>query len=46
MGQEFLLTVFTQGEAIAEDDGFLPAVGSLVAAEMPRLVPEIRSRRP
>jgi beta-lactamase class A len=46
MGQEFLLTVFTQGEAIAEDDGFLPAVGALVAAEMPRLVPEIRSRRP
>lgn len=33
-GHEFLLTVFTQGEAIAEDDGFLPAVGALVAAEM------------
>ncbi|WP_186418340.1 serine hydrolase [Bosea sp. CS1GBMeth4] len=33
-GQEFLLTVFTQGEAIAEDDGFLPAIGSLVAAEL------------
>lgn len=46
MGQEFLLTVFTQGEAIAEDDGFLPAIGALVAAEMPRLAPEIRSRRP
>jgi len=33
-GQEFLLTVFTQGEAIAEDDGFLPAIGALVAAEL------------
>lgn len=33
-GQEFLLTVFTQGELIAEDDGFLPAIGALVAAEM------------
>ena len=33
-GQEFLLTVFTQGEAIAEDDGFLPAIGSLVASEL------------
>ncbi len=33
-GQEFLLTVFTQGEPIAEDDGFLPAIGALVAAEM------------
>lgn len=32
--QEFLLTVFTQGEAIAEDDSFLPAIGALVAAEM------------
>lgn len=32
--QEFLLTVFTQGEAIAEDDGFLPAIGALVAAEL------------
>lgn len=33
-GQEFLLTVFTQGEPIAEDDGLLPAIGALVAAEM------------
>ena len=33
-GQEFLLTVFTQGELIAEDDGFLPAIGALVAGEM------------
>ena len=32
--QDFLLTVFTQGEAIAEDDSFLPAIGALVAAEM------------
>ena len=31
---EFLLTVFTQGEAIGEDDSFLPAIGALVAAEM------------
>lgn len=35
-GQEFLLTVFTQGEAIAEDDAFLPAIGALVAAELSR----------
>lgn len=35
-GQEFGLTVFTQGEAIAEDDSFLPAIGSLVATEMLR----------
>jgi beta-lactamase class A len=33
-GQEFLLTVFTQGEAIAEDDDFLPSIGALVAAEI------------
>jgi beta-lactamase class A len=33
-GAEFLLTVFTQGEAIAEDDGFLPAIGALTAAEI------------
>jgi hypothetical protein len=33
-GHEFLLTVFTQGEPIAEDDGFLPTMGALVAAEM------------
>lgn len=33
-GQEFLLTVFTQGELIAEDDSFLPAIGALVAAEL------------
>lgn len=39
-GQEFLLTVFTQGEAIAEDDGFLPAIGALVAAEMSALARE------
>lgn len=32
--QEFLLTVFTQGEAIAENDGFLPAIGALVAAKL------------
>jgi hypothetical protein len=35
-GQEFLLTVFTQGEAIAEDDSFLPAIGSLVATQLLR----------
>ncbi|RYF29063.1 MAG: hypothetical protein EOO23_07125, partial [Comamonadaceae bacterium] len=35
-GQEFLLTVFTQGEPIAEDDSFLPAIGSLVATELLR----------
>lgn len=35
-GQEFMLTVFTQGEAIAEDDSFLPAIGSLVATELLR----------
>ncbi|AMJ62497.1 serine hydrolase [Bosea sp. PAMC 26642] len=35
-GQEFLLTVFTQGEAIAEDDSFLPAIASLVATELLR----------
>jgi beta-lactamase class A len=45
-GQEFLLTVFTQGEAIAEDDGFLPAIGALVAAEIAGLAPEGQSRRP
>jgi len=33
-GQDFRLTVFTQGEAIAEDDDFLPAIGALVAAEL------------
>jgi len=33
-GQEFVLTVFTQGEAIAEDDGFLPALGAIAAAEI------------
>lgn len=35
-GPEFLLTVFTQGEAIAENDRFLPAIGALVAREMSR----------
>lgn len=35
-GQEFGLTVFTQGEAIAEDDSFLPAIGALVAGELLR----------
>jgi hypothetical protein len=35
-GQEFQFTVFTQGEAIAEDDGFLPAIGSLVARALSR----------
>lgn len=35
-GEEFLLTVFTEGEAIAEDDGFLPSLGALVAAELSR----------
>ncbi|MGE7471864.1 serine hydrolase [Bosea sp. NPDC003192] len=44
-GQEFQLTVFTQGEAIAEDDGFLPGIGSLVAAEMPGVALERHSRR-
>lgn len=33
-GQEFILTVFAKGEAIAEDDGFLPALGAIVAGEM------------
>ncbi|KRD96302.1 hypothetical protein ASE63_11430 [Bosea sp. Root381] len=33
-GQDFVLTVFTQGEAIAEDDGFLPALGAIAAAEI------------
>lgn len=31
-GQEFGLTVFTKGEAIAEDDSFLPSIGALVTA--------------
>lgn len=35
-GQEFRLTVFTQGEAIAEDESFLPAIGALVATELPQ----------
>lgn len=35
-GQEFRLTVFTQGEAIAEDESFLPAIGALVATELSR----------
>jgi hypothetical protein len=33
-GAEFILTVFSQGEAIAEDDGFLPQLGSIVAKEI------------
>jgi hypothetical protein len=33
-GEAFLLTVFTKGEAIAEDDGFLPSLGGLVAAQI------------
>jgi len=33
-GAEFLLTVFTKGEAIAEDDTFLPSIGALVAAAL------------
>lgn len=36
-GEDFILTVFTQGEAIAEDDGFLPGIGQLVATEMARI---------
>ncbi|MGO4740565.1 serine hydrolase [Bosea sp. 2KB_26] len=36
-GEDFILTVFTQGEAIAEDDGFLPGIGKLVAAEIARI---------
>lgn len=39
-GQEFVLTVFTQGEAVAEDDGFLPAIGALVAAAVSTLARE------
>jgi hypothetical protein len=35
-GQDFLLTVFTKGEAISEDDGFLPAIGALAASEIAR----------
>ena len=34
--QEFQLTVFTQGEPIAEDDSFLSAIGALVATELLR----------
>lgn len=34
-GAEFILTVFSQGEAIAEDDRFLPQLGSIAAKEMP-----------
>ena len=33
-GQEFRLTIFTHGEAIAEDESFLPAIGALVATEL------------
>lgn len=36
-GQEFQLTVFTQGEAIAEDERFLPGIGALVATELSAL---------
>lgn len=35
-GEDFILTVFTQGEAIGEDDSFLPGIGELVAAEITR----------
>jgi beta-lactamase class A len=35
-GQDFILTVFAKGEAIAEDDNFLPSMGKLVAAELAR----------
>lgn len=44
-GHEFLLTVFTQGEAIAEDDGFLPSIGALVAAEITERRQNVASRR-
>jgi beta-lactamase class A len=37
-GQEFSLTVFTKGEAIAEDDDFLPALGSIVASEIKPII--------
>ncbi|WP_449257250.1 serine hydrolase [Bosea sp. (in: a-proteobacteria)] len=33
-GASFILTVFSQGEAIAEDDGFLPQLGSITAKEI------------
>lgn len=33
-GQEFIATVFTQGEAIAEDDAFLPSLGALIADQL------------
>jgi hypothetical protein len=33
-GLEFELTVFSQGEAITEDDEFLPALGALTAREL------------
>lgn len=33
-GREFIAAVFTQGEAIAEDDAFLPALGALVADQL------------
>ncbi len=36
-GQEFQLTVFAQGEAIAKDDRFLSAIGALVATELSAL---------
>ncbi|KFC63719.1 hypothetical protein FG93_05847 [Bosea sp. LC85] len=36
-GEDFILTVFTQGEAIAEDDCFLPGIGQLVATELARI---------
>jgi len=39
-GQEFVLTVFTQGESIAEDDSFLPGIGALVATAMSTLAHE------
>lgn len=39
-GQEFQLTVFTQGEAIAEDDALLPAIGALAATGLLALARE------
>ncbi|MGY6249688.1 serine hydrolase [Bosea thiooxidans] len=33
-GAEFILTVFSRGEAITEDDGFLPLLGAIAAKEI------------
>lgn len=35
-GREFIATVFTQGEPIAEDDAFLPSLGALIADQLMR----------